>query len=379
MNLSALLVIFLARLLSDTGVRMMYPYIPHIAAGLGLTPADFGWILSARGVAGVSGPFFGLLADRFGRRAVMAASLAVQSLTAIGLTLSRGGWAVIPMVVMGLSLAALIPAQQAYISDRVPYRQRGRVIGAVELSWAITGIIMLPAVGWLIDRAGWRWPFVLVGLVGMLVSVVLRRGLPPANRQTAAERLTWVQARQIISRGNVRAAVGLTLLVFTALSMFFSMWGLWLSAEYGASAVVLGGVATAIGFAELSGSLGSSLFIDRLGKKRGSLAGLLLAAIAVVLLPLTRGQMVYSIAGLVIIGGLLEFVIVSLLPLYSEQVPAARGTMMSLIFMGISSGTALGALLATQLWAGFGLPGILVLEMACLLLSAGILYQWLHE
>jgi MFS family permease len=151
--------IFIARLMIDTGNRMMYPFIPQIAAGLGLTIGAFGQLVFIRSLAGMTSPIFGGLADKYGRRKIMALGLFCEAIGVAGIALSSGWWAVFPMMLCGLSLAAFLSPQQAYISDQVSYEKRGRALAAVEFSWAIAGILSLPLVGWMIDRLGWPSPF----------------------------------------------------------------------------------------------------------------------------------------------------------------------------------------------------------------------------
>jgi MFS family permease len=97
------------------------------------------------------------------------------------------------------------------------------------------------------------------------------------------------------------------------------------------------------------------------------------------MLPLIRNQLFLVMAGLVLVGLLLEFTIVSLIPLYSEQAPAARGTVLSLTGLGASGGMAIGPPLTANLWNIFGLWVICVVAAACLLVAAVVVFKLLHE
>ncbi|NJN93287.1 MAG: MFS transporter [Anaerolineales bacterium] len=132
---------------------------------MGLSVVNFSWLIFIRGIIGVAGPIFGVWSDRYGRRKVMAVGLLCQTIGVIGLTLSWQWWAIAPMLVFGLGLTAFIPPQQAYISDHVVYQRRGRALAIIEASWAVAAIIFLPLVGWLIDKFGWRSPFMILGLL----------------------------------------------------------------------------------------------------------------------------------------------------------------------------------------------------------------------
>jgi MFS family permease len=122
-SLQIIMTVFLARLVVDSGWRMVYPFIPQMSAGLGLTVVGFSWLIFVRSMAGMSGSLFGILADRYGRRIIMAAGILTQAIGLAGVAFSRQWWTIGPMVLIGLGAAALIPAQQAYISDQVGYER----------------------------------------------------------------------------------------------------------------------------------------------------------------------------------------------------------------------------------------------------------------
>lgn len=362
----------------DIGTRMVYPFIPQYAEGLGLSIVGFSWLLSLRAVAGLIGPLFGILADRYGRRRLMATGLLCQSVGTLGLVFSQQWWAAGPMLIFGLSLTAFIPAQQAYVSDQVPYAKRGRSLAAIEFSWAATGIVMLPLIGWIIERFGWQTSFGLVGLLSFSSAVLVWLMLPKAEHHTRSA-FSWSDTLEVLLKPGVLAAVGVSLLLFVAVTCFSTLWGIWLSEDFDLRAASLGLVATVIGLAELGGSGSSSLFIDRIGKRRGSQLGLLMTAAAFLLLMATQTSLLLAIAGLFIIGLTIEFSIVSLIPLYSEQAPAARGMVFSLAAWGAAIGILSGSPLTAELWTRFGMEAVCGISAGCLVLAAGLVHQFLPE
>ncbi|HXV97720.1 MAG TPA: MFS transporter [Anaerolineae bacterium] len=370
--------IFLARLIIDTGVRMIFPFIPQFAAGLGLSVVGFSWLIFVRGIVGMAGPIFGVWADRYGRRKIMAGGLLCQSLGVAGLTLTWQWWAILPMLLFGLGLTAFLPSQQAYISDQVAYHRRGRALAAVEFSWAVAAILCLPIAGWLIDAFGWRSPFLILSLFSLIGAIIVWRQLPPAEHHAQIS-LSWLEIQKICFRPNVLAAIGVALLLFVAVTCFASVWSIWLSADFRLDAVRLGLVATGIGIAELGGSGSSSLFIDWLGRRRGSGLGLLLTSLILLLLPLTQSSLYAAVPTLIITGIFLEFAIVSLISLYSEQAPEARGTVFSLILLGGAIGGSIGTPVTAMLWEAYGLWGVCGVAAGCVLAALGLMGRFLRE
>ena len=74
-----------------------------------------------------------------------------------------------------------------------------------------------------------------------------------------------------------------------------------------------------------------------------------------------------------------EFTIVSSIPLATELVPAARGTMMAMNVAGLSLGRAIGAPLGTVLWSRGGLLWNGLAAAAITLLALGLLLGFVRE
>jgi predicted MFS family arabinose efflux permease len=277
-----------------------------------------------------------------------------------------------------LSLASFIPAQQSYISDRVAYEKRGRALAAIEFGWAMAGIVSLPLIGWMIDQFGWRAPFFLLALFSLAGAIMTWTQLPSVEQRSHAA-LTPGMILALARRPSVLASVAISTLLFIGVGNFITIWGIWLSADFGLAATALGLVATAVGLAELGGSGLSSLFIDRIGKRCGSLIGLLLSTAAFLTLPLTQFNLWIAVLGLVLLGILLEFSIVSLIPLYSEQVPEARATIFSMAALGAAVGAAVGSPLTAALWERSGLWAVSLVSAFCLIVAAALLFNFLKE
>ena len=67
--------ILFARLLINAQFRIVYPFLPVIARGLGLPLETASLLVGVRSLAGMTSPFYGWLSDRIGRRGVMLGGL----------------------------------------------------------------------------------------------------------------------------------------------------------------------------------------------------------------------------------------------------------------------------------------------------------------
>jgi predicted MFS family arabinose efflux permease len=308
----------------------------------------------------------------------MTGALLFQTIGLFGIAFSSGWWSVVPMFLVGMATNGFVPAQQAYISDQVAFERRGRALGAVEASFAVAGIVLLPLVGWILERWGWQAPFYLLGMLSLGTAVALWVLLPKTETRTVAEaesNSVW----RLVRKQNVLAVVGVALFAFIAVGMFMTFWGIWVNQDYGLGAAEVGVLATVIGVAELSGAVFSGLFIDRIGKRRGNMLGLLGAAVMFGLIPVMGKTISMVRLVLVLTVLMIEFTIVSLFPLYGEQAPQARATIFSMGAFGTAVGFMIGPPLATSLWDWRGVMPIAVVGAASLLVALGLVWGFLYD
>lgn len=152
-----------------------------IATQWDLTRTEQSWLLSIGFVGMALGATLGgMLADRYGRRAVFAATLLVYGLATGASALVTGLAALLLLrFLVGLGLGAELPVASTLVSELSPTRIRGRMVVVLESFWAI-GWILAALIGFFVVPAsedGWRWAFA-VGLVPALYAVVIRWGLP---------------------------------------------------------------------------------------------------------------------------------------------------------------------------------------------------------
>lgn len=163
------------------------------------------------------GLFFGVLflaqvADRFGRRAIFAASLlwyaaatAIMALQSSALAIDA--WRLIAGVGIGVELVTI----DAYVSELAPPRMRGRAF-AVNQAIQFLAVPIVATACWLLAPrtalgfAGWRW-VMLGGALGALVVWVIRAAIPESPRWLASHgRLD--EAERIVADLEERTGVG---------------------------------------------------------------------------------------------------------------------------------------------------------------------------
>jgi MFS transporter, putative metabolite:H+ symporter len=133
---------------------------------------------------------FGRIADRIGRRRAFLLNLVWFSVWSAIAAVAPNPWILVGARFMaGIGVGAEYPVADSYLSDVLPKAHRGRLA-----AWAYTcSFLAVPALGflslWLNGRSlfgfeGWR-VLLLVGAIGALLIIVLRRGLPESPRWLA--------------------------------------------------------------------------------------------------------------------------------------------------------------------------------------------------
>jgi predicted MFS family arabinose efflux permease len=365
-----------ARLIINTARRFPYPFAPALSRGLDVPLPAVTAILGANQFSGLTCLVFGPLGDRKGYRTLMLAGLITLIL---GLTLA-GGVATYAAVFAGLVLAGVAknmydPAVLAYTGRAVPYQQRGRAIGLLEMSWAGSSLVGLPLIGFLMDGAGWRAPFFALAGLSLLALLVLARQMPPEPPAPDAPPLSD-DIRRIgrrLKTPSALGALGFALFFNGASDLIFVISGLWMENDFGLSLSGLGLAATVIGAAELCGEGLVAAIADRLGLLRAVTLGVFATALAYGALPLLGASLAAALCGYFLAFLTCEFTIVASLSLFTELMPEARGTLMAGYLTGAGIGRFLGALAGAGLWSLGGLPAVTLTAAAMTLLGLAAL------
>ena len=129
----------------------------------------------------------GAMADRLGRRQAFLLNLAIYStFTLAGAFATNAAMLIATRFVAGIGIGAELPLVDAYLSEFLPPRHRGRY---TAIAYTV-GFVGVPAVGFLaralvprqpLGIDGWRWVFV-AGSVGGAIIWWLRRRLPESPR-----------------------------------------------------------------------------------------------------------------------------------------------------------------------------------------------------
>jgi predicted MFS family arabinose efflux permease len=381
-----LAILLAGRLVFHSAFRVVYPLLPLLAAGLGVDLRTASLLVTVQVSTSLLSPLGGLITDRYGERATLLTGLCLFTLGAVGCALARGfGPFLAGYGLIGLGTALYMPAVQTYASNRSDYSQRGRVLGILELAWALSALIGVVALSRLVQAAGgWTPAFWTLAALGAALTIITPR--LPAERSRRAEREAGMQPGR--ERGGFRVALGqsgvlpalvVVLLQLMAAELVFVVYGAWLEGDFGANTQQIGLVFGLVGLFELAGSTGATLLIDRLGKRRSVLAGFALMSVAVLLLPLSTGRWALFLTLFALFALCFEFAVVAVFPLMSGLGARARGTVMALCMMATGTGRIVGSVVGPRLFEATGFVGNGLLAGAVALVGVALGVAFIRE
>jgi MFS family permease len=158
---------YLDRIMITTMRGSIMHTMPMTEAQFGLLTSIFLWVY------GIISPFAGFLADRFNRSRVIIGSLfiwsAVTWLTAHATTFNQ---LLATRALMGISEACYIPAALALIADYHRGSTRSLATG-IHMAGVMVGQSLGFTGGWIAEKYTWNSAFIILGIVGVVYSIVL--------------------------------------------------------------------------------------------------------------------------------------------------------------------------------------------------------------
>jgi AAHS family 3-hydroxyphenylpropionic acid transporter len=349
------LVCLLAAMIEGFDIQSMGVAAPRMLPALHLTPGQAGWAFSASLIGLMVGASVGgVIADRTGRRPVLASSVAAFGVFSLLTALATGFPTLLAMrFLTGLGLGGAMPMLIALASEQASPTRKATMValiaGGMPLGGAMAGLVARTPMA--LDD--WRTIFLVGGLAPLAIAPLLYLVLPVGRPDRAAHQ-TGDARQALFGKGRWPATaciwvsyalVALTLhLLLNWLPTLLVSRGLPPASAFLVSALFnLGGT---------TGGLAFGLVVDRLGARWPLLAGFAGLAVALVLLAGADGGTTIAVlafaAGFLLMGG--QFTLYGLTPPYYPV--AVRSTGVGAAVAAGRVGSILGPLAAAQLIGG---------------------------
>ncbi|WP_439679324.1 MFS transporter [Embleya sp. MST-111070] len=171
----------------NTSVTITSAAGPDIAADLGLGASGLVWTGAAYTLA-FSGLLLlgGRMADRYGRRNAFRAGIALFAAASLaGALVPGGGFLITVRLLQGTGAAVAAPAAMALVGDVFPVEAtRRRAMAAWGGLSGVGAALGMQLAGAAATWASWRWSFVALALIGLVVAALAGRYLPAGPTPT---------------------------------------------------------------------------------------------------------------------------------------------------------------------------------------------------
>lgn len=160
--------------------------LPDLRATWGLDEAQGGWLVGICNIGPVLAFFLVRRADRVGRRAVLAWTIAGYTLASLASGLAPTAWAfVLAQLVARAFLIAEWAVCMVYAAEVYPAERRATAIGVLQALAAVGSVVCAALTPLLLHTPlGWRSVY-FVGAIPLLLLAVARRALPESTRFVA--------------------------------------------------------------------------------------------------------------------------------------------------------------------------------------------------
>ncbi|GAA4341460.1 MFS transporter [Flaviaesturariibacter amylovorans] len=177
---------------------VMAPLGDLMMKSMKLKATEFAFAVSAYAFsAGMSGLLAAGFADKFDRKKLLLFLYIGFTLGTLGCGLAATyPLLVAARIVTGLFGGVLSSVSFAIIADLFAYDQRGRVMGFVQMSFAVSQVAGIPIGLWLANAWDWHAPFLMIVGVCVLATVfcaAVLRPLPPHPDRSAGNPLTHLR------------------------------------------------------------------------------------------------------------------------------------------------------------------------------------------
>ncbi|MGR6972306.1 MFS transporter [Streptomyces cynarae] len=283
------LALFLAGVATFALLYSTQALLPLVSRDFGVTASAASWTVS--GATGALALFvlpMSALSERFGRRTLMTASLAVA--VTVGLLVPFApslGSLIVLRAVQGAALAGLPASATAYLAEEVRPKALVTAIGLFVAGNSVGGMSGRIITGWVAQEWGWRVAVGTVGVIAVACAVAFRLLLPAPRHFTAGSLRPRVLARTVrdhLANPLLRRLYAIGALFMTVFGGVYTVIGYRLTeAPFGLPQGIIGSIFLVYLVGTVSASTAGRL-VGRLGR-RGALylaggtttAGLLLS------------------------------------------------------------------------------------------------------
>jgi predicted MFS family arabinose efflux permease len=296
------LILFGVLFLGVSDTQLVFPLLPSIAHELGVSPGQAGIIVTSYSLAAaVFALFAGPLSDQLGRKKVLtgglalftAASFSTQHVTTIGAL-------VVARTFTGFAAGTLSTCALSFAGDYYSYKERGRAMGILTMSYFIAFVVAAPVAAIIAPRWGWQSLFGSLALVAAAVSLLALWKLPETPKAQGMQ-MRLPSFHRHFGKADRLAGMAAAFLTSGGLVGYLTYLTEWLTVERGVALNLVGLIFMLSGIAAVAAAPLSGWLADHAGKRNVIIgANVLLAPVFVIVARLEWSVMLWI--GIAVLG-----------------------------------------------------------------------------
>lgn len=363
---------------SPLSIYAAQPILPVLAQGFGVQPGGAGLTVAAPTIAlALAAPFIGSLSDRFGRKPMILAALALIAVpTLLAAQAASLGELLVWQFAQGVLTPAISAVALAYIGDEFAPERASRLTAFFISANVAGGFLGRYVSAVAADHAGWRASFAAIAILQALGCVAVAATLPPSRRFVRSESMRTALGDLVRHASNpiLLATFAVGFCVLFCIVGAYAYLGFRLSASpYDLSLTTIGSLYGLYGLSLLVNPMAGRI-IARLGPRIAYGGAALIAALALLV--------TIAVSLPLVIAGLTIFIVAAfagqsaatnhVLRAATGARSAASGLYMSSYYLGGAAGSVLPGLV----WQRAGWTPTAILFAAVMALSAVVSWRY---
>ena len=331
------------------------PLLPFISEAYHISTAMTGWMVTAFAVTyAVFIPFFGWMADKYGRGAFITFGLVLFVISSLLTAFAPSFfWLIVSRILVGFSVASIAPLIYAIIGDIAPPNRTGTWL-SILASGHLTALWAGAPFGSVLEQSlGWRSVFVALAIMGAILAVV--------NFKTWRHNSKIKSTRNLFGGNLLRICGSVSVTTCWAISMYalYIYLGAALYFENSFSSSEIAVAIAYFGIGAVIGSLLGGQLTDMFGEKKISKVTLILLTLVLVCLGIffTSSNWIFLFLFIWALVGYAAFT--SYKARLAVEYPNERGSVMAwnmtALYIGITLGSMLGGFVISE-WGYAFLP-----------------------
>lgn len=255
---------------------------------LKISPSQFGWVVSAYAFsAGIAGIIAAGFADKFDRKKMLLFFYAGFVLGTFLCGIAPDYYFLLfARMITGMFGGVLMATNMAIMADLFPVQVRGRVMGYIQMSFAVSQVAGIPIGIYLANQFGWHMPFLLIVGFCAIIGVLIIRWMKPVKdhlKERAAQNPMTHLAKTASERRYLPAFLA-TIFLSTGGFLMMPFSSAFLVRNVGVTETILPIVFIVAGIGGLVTGPVIGKMSDKLGTYRMFAVGTLLAAVMVLII-----------------------------------------------------------------------------------------------